>query len=171
MNTFKTIYRLGKHLLFFKASIRFYFNKRELTQLLQSIKESEIKHMAELKIVIEHSLDFISVLQGRTSRQRAIEIFSLYRIWDTEENNGVLIYLLLADNKLEIVADRGINNKLGEAYWNKIMENTLKYFKDKKYTSGVEYVIFEITKEMSQLYPLSAMNENKNELSDELVIL
>ena len=91
------------------------------------------------------------------------------RIWDTEENSGVLIYLLLADHKIEIIADRGIHSVLGHDYWGKIIKEILEYFKRKEYCDGIIYGIDEITARMIEIFP--KQGDDPNELSDEVVII
>ena len=84
-----------------------------LTAIDRAIKASEATHRGEIRFAVEGALDIAPLLRGQTARERAIDVFSQLRIWDTEHNNGVLIYLLLADRDVEIVADRGIDAKVG----------------------------------------------------------
>jgi hypothetical protein len=85
------------------------FSTETLQVIEQAITDSENRHAGELRVVIEGALHPLAALRGQSGRDRAIEVFSALRIWDTEGNNGVLIYLLLADHDIEIVADRGIH--------------------------------------------------------------
>lgn len=93
----------------------------EVLQAIQAeIAERERRHGGEIRFVIEDSLSPLAVWRGITSRQRAIELFAQLGVWDTEHNNGVLIYVLWADHAVEIVADRGFNGRVGEAQWGEI---------------------------------------------------
>jgi hypothetical protein len=99
--------------------LRRYFPEKSLQAIEQTIKLSETRHLGEIRFAVEASLDGAPLFRDQSSRERAINLFSELRIWDTEHNNGVLIYLLLADKRVEIIADRGIHTKTGNAEWEK----------------------------------------------------
>ena len=132
---------------------RKYFSKEDILELSKLIELSEEKHRAEIKIIIEASLDMIDVFRGKNARDRAIELFSMFRIWDTQENSGVLIYLMLTDHKLEILADRGIYKALGHDYWGKLNDTIVQNFKNREYKKGIIYSIEQVTEEMIRLFP------------------
>ena len=161
--------RFCKHLLLSRWLVKTYFSKSDLSQIANRIAASESKHRAEIRVAIEANLHPLRVFSDAPVKQRAVDVFSQLRIWDTQENNGVLIYLLLADHVLEIVADRGIHQTLGEDYWQKINEDVIHLFKKKQYTDGICYAIEEITSEMVKLFP--KQGEDPDELSNEVVIL
>ena len=96
------------------------FPRKTLIAIEQTVKASETAHAGEIRFVVEGALHSTPLLDGQSARERALEVFSQLRIWDTEHNNGVLIYLLLADRDVEIVADRGIHSKLGTREWETI---------------------------------------------------
>ena len=106
---------------------------------------------------------------GLSARERAIEVFSQLRIWDTEHNNGVLIYLLLADRDVEIVADRGIHSKVGLEEWEKICRTMETAFKQANYEGGVVSGIQAVTQHLIKHYP--AVRDGQNELLDKPVVL
>ena len=85
------------------------FPRAALEAIEREIAHAEREHRAEIRFAVEGALDTLPLLRGQTARERAIEVFSDLRVWDTEGNNGVLIYLLLADRDVEIVADRGVS--------------------------------------------------------------
>ena len=91
-----------------------------LAAIEQAIKAGEATHSGQVRFVVEGALDGAPLFRDQPARERALDIFSHLRIWDTAHNNGVLIYLLLADRDVEIVADRGIDAKVGAAGWEKI---------------------------------------------------
>ena len=111
----------------------------------------------------------MALFQDRTARERAVEVFSQLRVWDTERNNGVLIYLLLADRRVEIVADRGINRDVGPQGWDKICRDMELAFRQGNFEQGVVEGIRAVASHLVRHYPASGGNEN--ELSDKPVML
>jgi len=108
------IKRIFQHLLFSDWQVHRAFKRESLDAITKAIHNSEHLHGGEIRLAIEGGLDGIRLLKGQSSRDRAIEVFSQLRVWDTEHNNGVLVYVLLADRAVEIVADRGIHIKAGD---------------------------------------------------------
>ncbi len=114
---------------------------------------------------MEGALDGRPLLRDQSPRARALDIFSVLRIWDTAHNNGVLIYLLLADRDVEIVADRGIDAKVGRAGWEKICTEMELDFKAGNFESGVIRGIGEVSRELAKYFP--AQGAGRNELPDD----
>src|SRR6202048_3688261 len=114
------IRRIGRHLLEHRWRVRRIFTPDVLAAIEQAIKAGEATHSGQVRFVVEGALDGAPLFRNQHARERALDIFSHLRIWDTSHNNGVLIYLLLADRKVEIVADRGIDASVGAAGWQKI---------------------------------------------------
>lgn len=112
--------RCVRHLLFMPWRARQAFPKTLLKQIEAAIEQAEQTHRAELRFAIEGSMPLAEVCRGVSARQRAVEGFSRLRVWDTEENNGILIYVQLADHAIEIIADRGIAARVSEAEWHVI---------------------------------------------------
>lgn len=102
------------------GAVRRAFPPAAMTAIEQAIARSETRHRGEVRFAVEAALDVPGLIAGQPARERALEVFSQLGVWDTEENNGVLIYLLLADRDVEIVADRGINALAGPAEWEAI---------------------------------------------------
>ncbi len=163
------IKRFLKHLLTGRWLVKSYFSKEDLDRIVKEIANSEDKHHAEIRVAIEANLSPLEILKGVDPKNRSIQVFSFLRIWDTEDNNGVLIYLLLADREIEILADRGIYKALGHDYWEEINREVIHYFKEKKYVEGILYAIEKITTQMVLLFP--PKGDNPNELCNEIVIL
>jgi uncharacterized membrane protein len=134
-----------------------------------AIKRSETMHMGELRFAVEAGLDIHELWHGITPRQRAIEVFSQLRIWDTEHNSGVLIYLLLADRRVEIVADRGIHAKVGEAQWQVICREMENHFRTGGFEQGVLEGITAISSLLHQHFP--AHGAHADELPNSPVVL
>lgn len=103
------IKRIGKHLLEHRWRVRRDFPPRVLEAIERAIKAGEATHSGQIRFVVEGALDGVPLFRDQPARERALDVFSHLRIWDTHHNNGVLIYLLLADRDVEIVADRGID--------------------------------------------------------------
>lgn len=116
----KTLSRMFRHLSTTTAAGRRAFPPVTLKAIQEAIAKGETLHRAEVRLVIEPALTLQAVLTGTSARERAVELFSDYRIWDTEENCGVLIYINLADHKVEIIADRGINRLISAQDWQAI---------------------------------------------------
>ncbi|HWS16137.1 MAG TPA: TPM domain-containing protein, partial [Candidatus Methylomirabilis sp.] len=109
------------------------------------------------------------LFRGHSARERAIDVFSLLRIWDTERNNGVLIYLLLADRDVEIVADRGIHAKVGTEGWETICRPMETAFRQGDFEGGVIRGIQAVTRHLVEHFP--AAGDDRNELPDNPVVL
>lgn len=125
--------------------------------------------MGELRFVVEPGLDWPELFSGVTSRERALEVFSSLRVWDTEHNSGVLIYLLLADHKVEIIADRGINARVNESEWVKICHDMESKFRTGDFEKGVLCGISAISTLLLKHYP--SQEHNPNDLPDHPTIL
>jgi len=161
--------RLLRHIFTTRLQLKKAFPQSALHDIEAAIKASERQHSGELRFVVEVSLDPLSVMEGETPRMRAIELFSNLRIWDTEHNCGMLIYVLIADHAVEIVADRGIHKKVGEAEWTRICHDMEAAFRDKQYRDGVLTGIKGVTGHMNNHFP--AHGDDKNELSDRPIVL
>lgn len=107
--------RLLRHL--FARSARHLFPEEALQRIADAIAEGERRHRGEVVFAVESDLPVSAILTGLRPRERAEEVFVRLRVWDTQDNNGVLIYLLLADHRIEIVADRGLRNRVSDAQW------------------------------------------------------
>lgn len=163
------IRRIGRHLLEHRWRERRIFPPRVLARIEQAIKAGEASHSGQIRFVVEGALDGRPLFRDQPARERAIDVFSQLRIWDTAHNNGVLIYLLLADRDVEIVADRGINAKVGTSGWEKICAAMEKDFRAGLFEHGVIEGIREVSRLMAQHFP--AAPGTLNELPDAPVVL
>jgi uncharacterized membrane protein len=163
------IKRIAKHLLLTHRPVNRAFPRRALLAIEQAIKASEAAHSGEIRFVVEGALDGIPLFKGQAARARAIDVFAQLRIWDTEHNNGVLIYLLLADRDVEIVADRGIHAKVGSQEWENICRKMETAFKQANYEGGVVSGIRAVTQHLIRYFPASGAGQN--ELPDKPVVL
>lgn len=147
------IQRIIRHLITGRMAVKTAFPKHSLAAIEQAIHESEAKHAGQVRFAVEASLDFSALWRNQTASERAIDVFSQLRVWDTECNNGVLIYLLLADRDVEIVADRGIYSKLGKVGWEKICLEMESIFRLGKFESGVINGINAVSHCLQQYFP------------------
>lgn len=136
----------------------------------KAIAEEERRHAGELRFAVEASLPVADLLRGVQSRERAIEWFGRLRVWDTEQNCGVLIYLLLADRRVEIVADRGIHSKVGTAAWEAICGEMQQEFARRQFERGVVIGVRAVSDLLAAHYP-AGDGENPNELPDKPAVL
>jgi uncharacterized membrane protein len=140
-----------------------------LTDIEKAVKQSESQHSGELRFAIENSLAPDRVWHGMTARHRATEIFSNLRVWDTEENSGVLIYVQLADHEVHILADRGISKRVAQSEWDAIAQIIQNEFKQGKFREGSINGIEAITVLLATHFPPNA--DNINELPNKPVII
>ncbi len=161
--------RLFKHLFATSRQTKKYFSTLSLQQIESAIARSEIGHSGQIQVVIETSLSPYALFHHQSPRERAIEVFSLQKIWDTEHNNGVLIYLLMADQAIEIIADRGIHQLVGDGFWQTTCSKIEKQLRDGAFQEGVLAGIHEIDQILREFYPSKLITPN--ELSDQPVII
>ena len=164
-----SIGRILRHLLEHRWRERRIFTPKVLSRIEQAIRESEVTHSGQIRFVVEGALDGFPLFRNQSARSRALDVFSQLRIWDTEHNNGVLIYLLLADRDIEIVADRGINGKVGTEGWETICAVLEKEFRAGLFEYGVIKGIQEVSQVLAQHFPKEP--GSKNELPDAPVVL
>ena len=163
------IKRIAKHLLAHHRRVRRLFPPQVLAAIEQAIKNGEATHSGQVRFVVEGALDGAPLFRDQPARERALDIFSHLRIWDTHHNNGVLIYLLLADRKVEIVADRGIDAKVGAAGWEKICKAMETDFKAGNFADGVIKGIAAVSRELAAHFP--RQGAGPNELPDAPVVI
>ncbi|MCS6786897.1 MAG: TPM domain-containing protein [Thiobacillaceae bacterium] len=161
--------RVLKHLLYPDWLARRAFPPAVMARIERAIADSEAQHRGELRFAVEASLPLIPLLSGCSARARALAVFAELGVWDTEENNGVLIYLLMADRDVEIVADRGIARQVPAERWQAICAAMEAHFRAGRHCDGVLAGIAALTALLRPLYPRSG--EPVNELPDRPVRL
>jgi uncharacterized membrane protein len=140
-----------------------------LTRIEQAIKAGEATHSGQVRFVVEGALDGAPLIRDQPARGRALDVFSHLRIWDTAQNNGVLIYLLLADQDVEIVADRGIDAHVGAKGWERICQNMENDFRRGQFEAGVIKGIASVSRELAKYFPPDT--SGRNELPDKPVVI
>lgn len=161
--------RFLRHVWMSPIVLRRQFPASTLSAIGEAVAEGEKSHRGQVRFVIEAELTTGQLWAGTTARQRAIDVFSLMRVWDTEENNGVLVYVLLADRKVEIVADRGIHRHVGDERWRAICREIEHHYRKRDFTSGSVAGIQKISTELAFYFP--ARGEHANEQPDMPVVL
>lgn len=163
------IQRIGKHLLPYRWSVRRAFPSAALANIEKAIKVSEKAHTGQIRFAVEGALDGRPLFRDQSARARAIDVFSQLRVWDTEKNSGILIYLLLADRDVEIVVDRGINEKVQQAEWEAICRAMEREFRSRNFEGGALAGIAAVTKLLVKHFPASG--PHPNELPDKPVVV
>jgi len=158
--------RVLKHLLTPHWIARRAFPRRTLDAIERAIRASEQTHAGELRFVVEASLHPWPVLRGRSARHRA---HAGLRVWDTEHNSGVLVYVQLVDRRIEIIADRGISARVAQAEWESICRRMEAAFRDGRYEAGALKAIEEITAQLARHFP--PLGRKRDELPDRPVVL
>jgi len=161
--------RIFRHLFLPQWSIGLAFPKRVLQAIEQAIAASEKHHDAELRFAVEAGLPLAALLRGQTARGRAVEVFSQLRVWDTEHNSGVLVYVQLVDRKVEILTDRGINALVPQAEWNAICRRIEQRYREGAFEAGTLAAIEEISLRLARHFP--PRQTNPNELPNRPVVL
>ena len=162
--------RLLRHRLLDEGDAKRAFGSDALAQIEQRIAASEARHSGEIRVCVEAGLPFSYIRRGAGPRERAIAMFGKLRIWDTKHNNGVLIYLLLAERAIEIVADRGLLPHVDAATWEQIMAGMQAAFQEGRFGAGIEQAIDAVDALLVRHFPLAAGEANPNELPDAPVL-
>lgn len=145
------------------------FPPATLDAIQHAIAASEHLHLGEICFAVEGGLPPREIFAGRRPRERALEVFARLRVWDTEQNTGVLVYILLADHAIEIVADRGIAAKVGENEWAEICALMQRDFARGEYQSGALAGVAAISEILARHFPADGLR-NPDELPDRPVL-
>ena len=159
-----------RHLFLDHLAVARAFPGATLAAIESAVAREEKRHRGELRVVIEGGLPMQALVAGRTARERALEQFTRLRVWDTEDNAGVLIYLLLADRRVEIFADRGIHALVGDMAWETICGAMQQEFAAGRFEAGVLGGLSSVSDLLAQHFPAQA-DDNPNELPDAPVVL
>lgn len=163
------IKRYFKHLFMPPWAWKRAFPQATLDAVEAAIRESERRHGGEIRFVVENSLPALLAWRGASGRERAIEAFSSLRVWDTAHNSGVLIYLLLADRDIEIVADRGIAERVEQGAWEAVAQAMEAAFRQGDFERGALAGIARVSDLLAAHFPPSG--NNPDELANRPLIL
>ncbi len=137
-----------------------------LSRLEERITASERLHSGEIRLSIEAGLPLSYLWRGASARERAVALFGKLRVWDTERNNGVLIYLLLAERAIEIVADRGLAREVPQSHWDAVLAGMRESFRGGRFEQGLLDAVAAVEELLVARFPLTEGNANINELPD-----
>ena len=142
-----------------------------MERLAARVAASERRPRGEIRICVEAGLPWSYLRRNATARERAVTLFGKLRVWDTEHNNGVLIYLLLAEHAIEIVADRGIDAHVDDAEWAAMAQRMGAAFREGRFEDGVTQALEEMSALLVAHFPLAENQPDTNELPDAPVVL
>ena len=163
--------RLIRHRWHDEAAVRRALGAEGLQRIEARVSALERGHRGELRVCVEGGLPLSYLWRGASARERALSMFGKMRIWDTEHNTGVLIYLLLADRCLEIVADRGVTSRVPPSLWQEISDSMAKEFRSGRYTEGLLGALDQVGALLGEHFPIDIHSPNPNELPDSPAIL
>jgi uncharacterized membrane protein len=158
--------RLLRHRAWDETDVERVLGAGALARVEQRIAESERRHSGEIRVCVEAGLPLSYLWRRAPARERALSMFGKLRVWDTEANNGVLIYLLLAERTIEIVADRGIARHVPQAHWDGIVAAMREAFRQGRFEEGLLRAIEAVEAPLLRHHPLAEGERNPNELPD-----
>jgi uncharacterized membrane protein len=160
--------RILKHRWLDEADGRRALDGAALQRLGAQVAASEQHHSGEIRVSVETGLPMSYLVRGLQARDRAVMLFSKLRVWDTEHNNGVLIYLLLAEHAIEIVADRGLTRHVPQAQWDALVAGMGEAFRQHRFEAGLSAAITAVDGLLRQHFALAPHETNPNELPDDV---
>lgn len=166
MTMWKKIKRIVKHRWLDESDARRAVPPELLERLQRRVAASERRHSGEVRICVEASLPWSYLWRDAPARERAVMMFGKLRVWDTEANNGVLIYLLLAEHAIELVADRGLNSKVSPAEWQTMVQHLGEALRAGRVEDGLTQALEEVSAVLVRHFPLAEGSRNVNELPD-----
>lgn len=145
-----------------------------LERIGERVRESERRHGGQIRVVVEAALPLSYLWRHlrdrvplrRIVRERALMLFGKLRVWDTERNNGVLIYLLLAERAVEILADRGLNAHVSEAQWRSVLARLSEALAAQQFEQGLTQAVQEVSALLEAACPPVQATTPVNELPD-----
>lgn len=163
--------RLLKHRWLDERDVRRALDEAALQRIEVRVAASERRHGGEIRVCVEAGLPTSYVWQRLAARDRAITMFGKLRVWDTEANNGVLIYLLLAEHAIEIVADRGLNRHVDHAEWQAIVDGMRAAFRAGRFEEGLNAAVDAVDALLARHFPATPGDANPDELPNAPVLL
>ncbi|HEY2187543.1 MAG TPA: TPM domain-containing protein [Caldimonas sp.] len=159
-------FRLLKHRMLDESDARRMLTKEALARIKARVGASEKRHSGEIRVVVEAGLPLSYLRRKATARDRAVAMFGKLGVWDTEHNSGVLIYLLLAEHAIEIVSDRGLNQRVPAAEWTQITESMKGAFKGGDFEGGLLRAVDAVDALLVRHFAIQPGDRNINELPD-----
>ncbi len=150
----------------FSPSAHARFPGARLDRIAHAIADGERRHAGQVMFAVESDLPLSALWRGTSPRERAEHAFAVLRTWDTQANNGVLIYLLLADHAIEIVADRGLQGRVEAAQWRQVCEDFGRLRRDGDLEAAVLATVAEVSRLLAAHFPAIPGQACDNELPD-----
>ena len=160
------VLRLLKHRRLDEADALRMLGADAMQRIQARVGASETHHSGEIRVCVEAGLPWSYLRRHAPPRERAVAMFGKLRVWDTEHNNGVLIYLLLAERRIEIVADRGLNRHVSAAQWSQINAGMGEAFRAGRFEAGLNEAVDAVGLLLTQYFALAEGETNPNELPD-----
>ena len=167
----RTLMRWAQHLWLDSSDAQRLITPEGLMRLEAAVRDSEARHLGELRVCVEGGLDVPHLWRGVDARDRALDLFSQLRVWDTEHNNGVLIYLLLADRRIEVLADRGLAQLVPDSQWRALVAELSQALRDQSVEEGLMQAIARVCELLRLHHPASTQARRANELPDSIVLI
>ena len=158
--------RTWRHVVAGRRGTHGLFSEEAMTRLRAVIADGEAAHRAEVRLIVESAMPLRKVRRGLQTRQRALDLFGTFRVWDTEGNNGVLLYLNVADRKLEIVADRDAARRIADSHWQTVCAGARARFVRGEFEQGVAEALAAIHRALTTAFPAEPGSVRRNELDD-----
>jgi uncharacterized membrane protein len=155
--------RVWSHLVASSAALARRFPSHVLTAIEDGVEASEKRHRAEIRVAIETALDLRALWRVKSPRQRALEVFAELEIWNTRERNGVLIYILLAERDVEIVADVGFDGRVEQPEWSAVCEHIERDFGLGRWRDGVLAGLEAVTALATREFPATEPSPNEQQ--------
>jgi uncharacterized membrane protein len=162
--------RIARHLLCTRAGTHRLFPPPLLADIERAVAAAEARHAGEIRFAVETALPLAALWHGVTPRERALTLFSQLRIWDTHENNGVLIYVLRADRAVEIIADRGINARVEPEEWQAVCRDVQTAYRAARFAEGSMAAIAGVARLLERHFPVLP-TAPANELPNQPILL
>jgi len=163
------ILRVFRHLATTRWSTRRHFPRPVRTAIEEAIAECESRHGGEIRFIVETAFDLPELWRNLAPRTRALQLFGQFGVWNTEHNNGVLIYVLMADHDVEIVADRGIAARVPQAEWDAVCRQMEHHYREGRFRDGSVVGILGVGALLGRHFP--GRRPSDNELPNQPVLL
>lgn len=163
--------RWFRHLFATRTALRRAFSLDSLEAIERAVDESERQHSGEIRVAIEGSLEPGEVWRGKAPRERALEVFAALGVWDTVANNGVLVYVLLADRDVEIVADRGFNELVPQEQWSAVCDHMEQEFRAGRFREGAVAGVQDVGRIVARHFPRRPGERDRDELPNRPALL
>lgn len=161
--------RWWKHALYMPWRTRHYFTPSQLEQIEQAVAAAELGHSGEVMVIIEGRLP-LGHAYRLDSHQRALDLFSLSRVWDTQYNSGMLLYVNLCEHQVELLADRGIHQFVTPEHWQTVCDQVIAEFKQENYSQGVLVGVALIGQTLQAFYTIHVEDKGNEHANRPILI-